>query len=106
MKEKKAGIEELEVKSFWGRRELPLTDIPSISRVFAYYGYKGLASACIDVIANSVASNEWYLLKPKKNNKKTAEEIVMKSRQPLPDELVDENDDVYKLLIKPNPIFQ
>ncbi len=106
--DKKVGISKAEVKYFYGNlinREIPLTDIPSKSTLFALYGYKGLASACIDVIANSVASNEWYLLKPKNKSKKEIEEIILKNRRPLPDELANEDDEIYKLLLKPNPIF-
>ena len=106
--EKKVGVGKVEVKNFFGNiinKEMSLSDIPSLSTLFALYGYKGLAGACIDVIANSVASNEWYLLKPKDKNKKINYEIITKDRKPLPDEIVSENDEIYKLLLKPNPIF-
>ena len=111
MSEKKAGFSKVEVKNFFGNiinREMSLTDIPSISTLFALYGYKGLASACIDVIANAVASNEWYLLKPKNRKKKGSahsDNRITKNRRPLPDEIVSEEDDVYKLLMRPNPVF-
>ncbi|WP_457636258.1 phage portal protein, partial [Persephonella sp.] len=111
MSEKKTGFSKVEVKNFFGNiinREMSLTDIPSISALFALYGYKGLASACIDVISNAVASNEWYLLKPKNRRKKgsaDSDSRITKSRRPLPDEIVSEEDDVYKLLMRPNPVF-
>ena len=107
--EQKAGGMKGDIKSFFGNilgTETSLSDIPPTSYFFALHGYKGLASACIDVIANSVASNEWYLLKPDSEKRKIYEnKPISKARRPLPDEIVSEEDNIYKLLLKPNPIF-
>jgi len=109
-KEKKVGIDKAEIKNFFGNlyvNEISLADIPSQSSLLAIYGYRGLAGACIDVIANSVASAEWFLIKEnkKKGSKYNPNSIITKERMPTQDEVVNSDDEIYQLLVKPNPIF-